>query len=625
MNLNIYDTKQTFKMVQLRTILQLALLAGSLIIGIVCTIFMNSHNNHGLFVSKSVHVYENTEPRSYFALDWTMRPQHDAIGRKVISNMCVEDSKNCSAAAWQLETVCPQKPPGSALTTTWTYGDYINDVNQYKALFSDETNGKQGWWYTSGSNAVTVKSAKEWQYLIANCKLERLSEHHTIPNSSESFGMFGSHSHLVLTWFVYLIFFVLAIANLFRNMKTMDNFKQNEYLSGNTFAMIVGVIFLFVLGAKLFTESIITENGTEFIRNSPNSSYMYGFFYLLLISFYYVIHIKDEFELETVLNLKAGEVSSDANVNAQVIGQVPPMNTFQMPPGFVLADGSDYTVPGQVPVINPRSQSTPLNLDFNNQTLSTGLKSTNRTRTEATIVNLNDKGYAFMLRKHEWTMVQFFVLPLWLLAIHFSAHGVVLDVQIQTIFVASVVYCILDIYLYNYQILRNKYNTLFAMQQDTTMRKFANITASFLAISVFQLVLIILLNRELDHHEMVDPDNHFSFRYRTDKTGIIFFNVWVALAFLGKLYENVYNTPGDNKYRVTKKRFYEVFNNLDEVLQFIFITIVFIALALNIAYHYNDHNYILSPITRTNSDVTIMDEILALRTQWAAKMPSLTA
>ena len=615
MNLNIYDTKQTFKMVQLRTILQLALLAGSLFLGIFCTIYMNSHNNHGLFVSISVHVYETSEPRSYFAFDWTMRPQHDETGRKVISNMCLEDSKNCSAAAWQLESVCPQKPTGGALTATWTYADYVNNVDQYKALFSDETNGKQGWWYTSSTNVVTVKSAKEWQYLIANCKLERLSEYHTIPNSSESFGIFGSHSHLVLTWFVYVIFFVLAIANLFRNMKTMEFAKDNEYLSGNTFAMIVGVIFLFVLGAKLFTDSIITENGTEFIRNSPNSSYMYGFFYLLLISFYYVIHIKDEFELESVLHLKSKEVAENPVIGESGFAQ-PPLQTLQQPAPL----GYPYNV-------TPTAyKSAPLNLDFNNQTLSTGLKSTMRAATETSIKTLNDAQYSFMLRKHEWTMVQFFVLPLWLLAIHFSSHGVVLDVQIQTIFVAAVVYCILDIYLYNYQVLRHKYNLLFGMPQDKTVTRFANITASFLAISVFQLVLIILLNRELDHHEMVDPDNHFSLRFRSDKTGIIFFNIWVALAFLGKLYENVYNKPGGGgDYRVNKKTFYSVFNNLDEVLQFVFIAIVFIALALNIAYHYNDHNYILSPITRTTTDVTIMDDILELRAQWAAKMPSLTA
>ena len=534
--------------------------------------------------------------------------------------MCLEDSKNCSAAAWQLESVCPQKPTGGALTATWTYADYVNNVDQYKALFSDETNGKQGWWYTSSTNVVTVKSAKEWQYLIANCKLERLSEYHTIPNSSESFGIFGSHSHLVLTWFVYVIFFVLAIANLFRNMKTMEFAKDNEYLSGNTFAMIVGVIFLFVLGAKLFTDSIITENGTEFIRNSPNSSYMYGFFYLLLISFYYVIHIKDEFELESVLHLKSKEVAENPVIGESGFAQ-PPVQTLQ--PGQTLQPaplGYPYNV-------TPTAyKSAPLNLDFNNQTLSTGLKSTMRAATETSIKTLNDAQYSFMLRKHEWTMVQFFVLPLWLLAIHFSSHGVVLDVQIQTIFVAAVVYCILDIYLYNYQVLRHKYNLLFGMPQDKTVTRFANITASFLAISVFQLVLIILLNRELDHHEMVDPDNHFSLRFRSDKTGIIFFNIWVALAFLGKLYENVYNKPGGGgDYRVNKKTFYSVFNNLDEVLQFVFIAIVFIALALNIAYHYNDHNYILSPITRTTTDVTIMDDILELRAQWAAKMPSLTA
>ena len=600
-----------------------SLFLGSATLTILCWVYLLGNNNHGLLLTRTLHAYEGSSasaPSSYFTLDWTMRPQTDANGRGVPGTNCREDGdKNCSPELWQLASICPSAIPASSGTTlTWTPPAGFHD-EQIKALFSDKVNGEHGWHYLKESNGdftITVTNAKEWRYLMEVCAQSRVPTLSVIPNSVESYGLFGTHSFIVISQFIFILFFIVAVVNNIRRGRkeaAKDGIEHWSIEYANFLHAGFVLLFILVLCFRLFgMDSVVTVTNTvggvttekEFIRMIPHSSYMYGFVYLALFSFYTCIALYDEAEI-----LQMRKVGPMTTSMVQKLTGVPTATgqPIEMIPPGTLAMPNQIT--NQMGSAGLYSQG----MDGLNKYMLSNKKPA-ESSAELQNANLLANDAQYYLERHEWPVIQFFVLPLWLLAIHLSGHGVIVDVKLQAVFVASVVYCILDLYIYNYKTLRAKYKKFFNAQAPT-LKQIVPWTSSFFVVSLFQLLLVIMLNFELSlGYDNMGEYNQAHIRTRIDLTGITIFNIWVGLSFLGKFLDNFYNREQPMSYRP------------DEVMQFIFITLVFLSLCLNIGYHYSDHNYILNPLTRNHEDnhvaigSEVMSNILEKRMIWSSKM-----
>lgn len=590
------------------------LFLGSTTLTIFCWAYLLGNNNHGLLLTRTLHAYEgpsDSPPSSYFTLDWTMRPQTDANGRVVPETNCREDGENCSPELWQLASICPTAiPASSGKTLTWIPPEGFHD-EQIKALFSDNVNGEHGWHYAKQADntfLITVTNAKEWKYLMEVCTQARVPTLSVIPNSVESYGLFGTHSFIVISQFIFILFFIVAVVNYIRQGRKQAQKDGTEHWSieyANFLHAGFVALFIFVLCFRLFgMNSVVTVTNTvgeastekEFIRLLPHSSYMYGFVYLALFSFYTCIALYDEAE---ILQMRTVEQMPE---NSVVVPTGQPVMSTDFPGGAL-----------QMPISYQSAGLYSQGMEGLNKYMSFK-KTAQKTNAQLANSNLLAVDAQYYLQRHEWPVIQFFVLPLWLLAIHLSGHGVIVDVKLQAVFIASVVYCILDLYIYNYKTLRSKYKKLFNAPAPT-LKQIVPWTSSFFVVSLFQLLLVIMLNFELSlGYDNMGEFNQAHIRTRIDETGIIIFNFWVGLSFLGKFLDNFYNREQPMSYRP------------DEVMQFVFITLVFLSLCLNIGYHYSDHNYILNPLTRNHEDnhvaigSGVMSKILEKRMIWSSKM-----
>ena len=555
-----------------KPILLAALALGSVFLQGISVFYMIGDAGHGLAVSRSLHVYEGADaPRGYFAWDWFSRPRI-AAGSTTVNNNCREDEKyDCGLEPWQITDSCPGKMETLQEGKFTTGLDLYTVRNQYYLPVGVKHDHEPFAADEEASTAITYPS-HSYNQVNAVCKHARVPDvMKMVENNNLSWGMFGSHSVIVLQYFIFSIFLLLAVSELMQYYKDSQIMGSYGYMI-SVFTWTVGIIFSIVF-IRLLQDSTVSLSDGNYHYATPNASFAYGILHLVLWAYFCSRNVEDE---KVKAQLKtSGDYGSDMYAPRSSMGYAAKpdidMSTFKI--------GALREIP-QMP------SATPVTIDFNSMD---------------TVVELKT-----------WPVLQLVVLPLWFLIITTSGHTFNTDTKIQGMFAAALVFAIIDVYA---DALDAVFCAFLSAQRKTSPTKMwsdeiALYFTNFFVITI-QVFIAVFVNFQMGlSYENIGESDHSTLVSQLDMSGLQFFNVYAGLLVLLKIIKVSY--PKMRMWTSGSKMSF--FNGIDDVITFLFVAIVFTALMVNTAHLYHTENKLVNAMEQDHSSWN------HLRSVWGSKM-----
>lgn len=550
----------------------------------------------GYKVSNTLHAYEqSTAPHAYFTFDWFMRPDQHSMEKSLyttVTDDCWQDNKHCKPQKWQMSDACTELTVATINGwDTHTVGAQFFDNNEDDAPNSDGT-------------SVTFPKTHMKTAVQANCKNARVPETiNLVQNERESWGIMGTHSTVVLSQFIFCIYFVLGVVSFLKN-------DENAYVKENSnkvnlLLTVTFVLIFIIVIVRSSQDTIVKLDDTSYARVNANSSYAYGLFHLILWLWYCVYNLKGTYTIKEIEDMVETAVISDSGVPGSQMPPGTPMAMYQYPGDSVPPTAATYKV--------DNVETPGLRLEgFTN--MDTGEQS-------ATVV-ADPVKYSTISENHfsshkcctvsTWTVLQVLVVPLWLLIIATSAHAYILDTKLQLIFLSGLAFGIVDFYSDCMLDIFFAFEDLYAKMDLTTVshrwyvgfskelvnhKNKGGSTNTSIVISqvmsvLIQLFIVILINYQvgLGYDTLHEDEVHV--RSQIDMTGVTIFNIYFGILVVLKLVKTFKAFDLDQSNGVFK----EIFTNgIDDVITFSTVTIVFLYLIMNFLWVYRSDNEILKP------------------------------
>lgn len=582
----IFTNGRFFNKMPFRNILLSLLLIGSgFFIGFSLWASVSSTVD-GYKVSNTLHAYEQADPpHAYFTLDWFMRPDQHSILHGLLTTVtddCWEENKQCKPQKWQMSDACEELTV--AAIDGW-------DTHKVGSQFYDNNEDDAP---DSTAGTVTFPKTHMKTAVQSNCKNARVPESiKLVQNERESWGIMGTHSTVVLSQFIFCIYFVLGVVSFLKEKSENSYLKDNSNKVNLLLTVTFILIFITVI-VRSSQDTIVKINETSYARVNANSSYAYGLFHLILWLWYCVYNLKGAYKVMEIDEM-GDTVKVASSGPAQMTG--PPTAMYSYP-----QDSVPPTMTYKV------LENAGLNME--------GFAGSENV--VATVVD-PDAGYSTIKQEHftthkcctvsTWSVLQVLVVPLWLLIIATSAHAYVLDTKLQLIFLSGLAFGIVDFYsdsmLDIFFAFEDLYvNMAVAADSDKFRLGFSkhlvnkkggvntSIVISQVMSVLIQLFIVILINYQvgLGYDTLHEDEVHV--RSQIDMTGVFVFNIYFGILVALKLVKTFKGLESSLKTGVAG----DVFKNgIDDIITFSNVTIVFVYLIINFVWIYRSENEILKP------------------------------
>ena len=554
-----------------------ALALGSVLLQGISVFYLLGDPGHGLAVSHSVHTFEGLQsPRSYFAWDWITRPEFMQKPSE-ISDTCREDEKyDCGLETWQFSDSCPEEE--GTLSTHSLLKDQVNYVARKQFYSDQDVDYNYEPYVLKGESRISFPE-HSYQQIATVCQHARVPRQiNVIPNNHLSWGLFGSHSVIVLQYFIFSIFLILAVSEIMKEYR----YSESTYMSNFKYMFSIGtwtlgIVFSFVF-VRLLQDSTVKIEDVHYSYATPNASFTYGIIHLLLWALFCYLQTEDESNKNELTGSKDTftQVSGRLGFPTKQRKQEIDMSTFKV---GALRDSSKVDIDPMIPI-----------MDFQLPDTVVGIKI--------------------------WPVLQLVVLPLWFLIITTSGHTYNVDCKIQAMFAAAIVFSVVDIYT---EALDSIFHTFLSTQGDLnelSSRSWRNETTLYFInflVTAVQIFIVIFVNFQIGlSYENVVPGDDSTLVSQIDMSGLQFFNVYAGILIILKLIKLTY--PGLRKWSVTGGARTLFFNGIDDLITFLFVSIVFVALMVNTGHLYQTENDIVNAMHRDVSEWN------RLRSVWGAKM-----
>lgn len=561
------------------------------------------------------------KPRSYFTLDWLMRPASTAPFKDakftVNSDLCYNEEENCSPQLWQTSKFCfygHQKTNDIYNGTQWLSDQHIlhtshESVSQQIFGRSDEDDKNVGgmtWAFNEDQKYVVSKN--NGMAAASTCQNTRLNSAKVIVNDPSVWSLASMHSPFVLLCFIYFIFFLLALFEIYVDEYAGVEWHANNSTAKDYFSFLQGdnavsyydfavvAVLAVIILAKMQTAGIITEMSAEYARAHPNGSYLYGVGMLIVFAYYAHNRIKREKDHGIKKNYKMA--NKDKN----------------NPPNVVATDAAAQPLTWNLQTFGS-----------NGSTLKTNaqLMNVDHVSKQASIKIAHEP----ML--HSGCIVVFCVLPLWILVAYIVGNGFVLDCNLQALFLAGFVYALVD--MYGTFLSESLHVVMGHGKPQEKHDLFTNpLTGTTVYMLVIQIITVIFINVVLMTQNVsvavstsTDGDQT-DLRVTLSQIGIWLLNIYFVFNALEKVLRLYFS---DKKpIRVFDKTRFMVFDTSDELLLFVFVALVFLhGIIIMASYTSSAENYLF----RIDADLTKELQILSTnfvkeKMLWAASWTQLS-
>ena len=225
-----------------------------------------------------------------------------------------------------------------------------------------------------------------------------------------------------------------------------------------------------------------------------------------------------------------------------------------------------------------------------------------------------------------FSILQFCVLPLWVLYAMTLAQGYEVDTDVQVVFIAAFVWAVSDIYLDRFLTITEAYHIL-----DETALQRVDDYITLLVVGV-QLVLVIAINfvtgwryseralrDDMNTMRTTEAYEHGRSLLLLNSSGIVFFNIYFGVTALLKIYKAVFKRVehSTTAQSWTQKLSWFSVKTINEMLLGTLILFLFVYSLITLRSLDSTNNWFASLHTKIASDVALTDEGREALT-WAA-------
>lgn len=588
-------------------------------------------------------------PRSWLSLDSIMRPLPSA---PTLANVAFEHNTDLVAGtsfdgqtqlgldSWQKTSLCPV--PATKMETWNAEFEAANGltVEQREQVFCKDADEKHCPRETASDSDIKYPNP----IMREVCRLNRVAPMFVTENDTTSYSIFSAHSTLVLQLFIQLILLVLGSAELakilYKNKyqhvyeahkagksefgsaddcnKVMQSWKTMVNYGVHVISVAALVLVIFVKGGMVLLKNLKLESvvGAEvegifsdvYARASPNGSFLYGFFALLVI---YIWSVRSLSALDTEMNsgsAKTMNYDSFVLTGEITMSNPPPMNKTPDEKSQ-MNDGQGLNISGFMGKKIPISAYQINKIEFSHKP-SLSAATHNITATAHSQINkiLNARPF----QQGTWSILQFCLLPLWVLCGMTLAQGYEVDVDVQLIFVASFVWAVSDLYLDRFITITEAVHIL---DPEALHWVEAYITT---LIVVIQLILVLAINfvtgwryseraltDDISTMRTTDAPAHQRSLLILNSSSIVFFNIYFGVTGLLKLYKVFFKRKEHSGTTRDWKTSWFSVKTIDEMLLGFLILFIFIYNMIVIAGVDRTDNWFSSLYSKYNSDTAL--------------------
>ena len=592
-------------------------------------------------------------PRSWLSLDSIMRPlpgvsvaslvwQHNT---DIVAGTSFDGQTQLGLDSWQKTSLCPYS---TLKMETWNAEFEAENgltVEQREQVFckdADETHCPRG---------VAADDQIKYPNPIMRevCRLNRVAPMFVTENDTTSYSIFSAHSTHVLQLFIQLILLVLGSTELAKNLyknkyhivyeayktntndfgtpddcnKLMESWKTMVNYGVHVVSVAALVLVVFVKGGMVLLKNLPLNGvaGTEtdgvfgdvYARASPNGSFLYGFFALLII---YIWSVRSLSSLDTEMNSESAKsMNPESIVVAEVVmSTTPAMNKMEesKETPSQMNDGQGLNISGFMGKKIPISAYQVDRISFKNGPPVSPLMPGEKGYVSHMHGNINKIRNARPFQQGTWSILQFCLLPLWVLCGMTLAQGYEVDVDVQLVFIASFVWAVSDLYLDRFITITEAVHIL---DPEALHWVEAYITT---LIVVIQLILVLAINfvtgwryseraltDDISTMRTTDAPAHERSLLLLNSSSIVWFNVYFGVTGLLKLYKVFFKRKEhSDTTRHWKTAWFSV-KTIDELLLGFLILFIFIYNIMVIAGVDRTDNWFSSLYSKYNSDTAL--------------------
>ena len=498
---------------------------------------------------------------NFFAFDWVMRADyHQQDNMKVHDDyLCVdEDEKNCNLQMHQSAKFCPTE---TETGTTWSAR--IADNLTEKQLVT--THSKDGIAEASGTFTYFNKGQT-----LATCARTRVIPSFLAPNDPTSWGLLSTHEPAHYIVFIGAIFSVAALTELVllehdENSDIMKKYFKSATVEGYSIILVL-VLFIF----RMATPSVLSFGGANYVRALANSSFLYGVLHYVFWCFYCSYRIRDVKYNPGMQNY----TEMDNNENARAMGIINEKPTAA--PEWNLG-----AFTSKVPV------------------KTAGLQDVSR----LTSTNKPNRGlYLFhMPVPPAWAALQVVVLPLWILTVWTGTRGYSLDVNVQGLYVLTLIFGLLDAYgepvMTSLRAIESYWKDdgmTNAGAINKKMKNYGPVSVVYFVILFIQVFIVIGVAHIFDlsngYHNITGDHDHYR-QFFSSTFGFIPFLVYFVVLVLAKAWK--YYKNGSEKTSVPSTNKTSFFKTSGETIFLCFVLIVYLFCIVYLANTHNEANLLI--------------------------------
>ena len=593
-------------------------------------------------------------PRSWLSLDSMMRPlpgasatYHDIAklvwqhNTDIVAGTSFDGQTQLGLDSWQKTSLCPYS--GLVMETWNAEFETANGltVEQREQVFCKDADEK----HCPRETADDAKIKYPNPVMREVCRLNRVAPMFVTENDTTSYSIFSAHSTLALQLFIQLILFVLGSTELAKHLywnkyhhvyeavkaktdefgtmddckKLMESWKSMVNYGVHVVSVASIILVICVKGSMVLLKNLPLDGvvgaevdgtfGDVYARASPNGSFLYGFFALLII---YIWSVRSLSSLDTEMNAESARAMNPDSVvmTAEItMTNTPPMtNTDEK---SQMNDGQGLNISGFMGKKIPISAYQVDKISFKNGPPSGAASATYGIANKSS-GNINKILNARPFQQGTWSILQFCLLPLWVLCGLTLAQGYEVDVDVQVIFIASFVWAVSDLYLDRFISITEAVHIL---DPEALHWVEAYITT---LIVVIQLILVLAINfvtgwryseraltDDISTMRTTDAPAHERSLLLLNSSGIVFFNIYFGVTGLLKLYKVFFKRKEHGQTTRDWKTSWFSVKTIDELLLGFLILFIFIYNMIVIAGVDRTDNWFSSLYSKYNSDTAL--------------------
>lgn len=445
--------------------------------------------------------------RSYFSFDWVMAPspQHTDVYFATVSGVTAGDKKRLSPSPWQSTNFCPRPSMEHA---TWEEG-LQNSLSTVGVTSTKDVGNVEKQVLCDSEHEDIKLCGKDVNGLIQYpnslgyyvCLLRRVPVPAIFENDGNTWSLGSSHSPFILVWFLLLNIIVISMYELLRwwyvvykcdQMKEANRMRNSESIFGARAAMYMNLMILvsvvlfflvilfrflmptlanFELGENTDDDTFMTGLHS---RSLPNGSFLYGVGSFIVISIFCALRLSNVTLYRYGVGVSQEDMPAGMNMEQDQLAAEVVMENQEAKAYRELAELSEEAIvaTSKEPVKTMETPETPmtpmaagqprqLNLSVSSfiggKKIAIGACAVDKSQftgpvmvaaDDNTMVNalmrIND---VHKLAQSVWSIAQVTMLPLWALCAMCFAQGFELDIDVQTVFLATFVLAVSDSYL----------------------------------------------------------------------------------------------------------------------------------------------------------------------------------